>query len=268
MTELLKKNTITRTRGSMIGLIISNFILGIILGIIGVYVPLGTYLIKMNVVDGSIFQEFVNGSRSILEWGQTLISIVLGIWTYLTLRLTKFRHGTHHSKNKDQAISPNTLFYSSVATRNGTVEIVLMTIVFVVSFLNTPVIRSLIINAFKQAEMELLLVILSGLDVLGVICYFLFWSFLRKIYTSYVEMKRATTWIRVGNTNSLLLAITLFFLNLDSLTSSHSTSFLPECMVSIHFIYPSVLIFSLGILVFKSIGNLYLMEQRKVKLLN
>lgn len=264
MTEPPNKNDIKKIHGILIVLIYTNFIAGIFLGILGLYIPCITYLMKMDFLDSVNIQKFLNVSKSFLEWGHAASSIVLGIWTVLTIRSTQFQHRIRHSKRIRRKIPPDKLFYSASEPQKGVVELTLVTIIFLTSVLNTPVIRSLVIKAFAQTEMNLLLVILSGLDLIGVISYFLFWNFLRIIYTSYTIMRKATTWIKVGNIHSLLLAFTLFILNLNTLAFSHYKSFLPEFMVSIHFIYPSVLIYTLGILVFKSIGNELLTEQRKV----
>jgi hypothetical protein len=265
MTESPDKNEIKKIHGILIVLIYTNFIAGIILGIIGFYIPSITYFVQMNFFDGSKIQKFLDFSNSFLEWGQAGSSIVLGIWTILTIESTQFKHRIHHGKRIKRKIPPDKLFYSSSTPQNGAAELTLMIIAAIVNILNTPGIRSIIITTFNQTESDLLLVILSGLDVIGVICYFLYWSFLGKIYSSYKIMKKATTWIRVGNSNSLLRTFTLFLLRLNALTTCYSKPFLPDFMLSIHFIYPSILIYSLGILVFKSIGYRLLTEQRNVR---
>ncbi len=268
MTEP-SNNDIKKIHGILIVLIYINFIGGIVLGLLGVIIPGITYLNQFNFLDNETIQKFLNISSSFLEWGQAGSSIVLGIWTVLTIRSTQFKRRIHQNHQRSQRISrkipPDKLFYSSSTPQNGAAELTLMIIAASISILTTPGIRSIIINTFNQTEADLLLVILRGLDVIGVTCYFLYWSFLGKIYASYKIMKKATAWIRLGNINSFLLALSLFLLRLNTLVSSYYQSFLPEFMLSIHFIYPSILIFSIGILVFKSIGHELLTEQRNVK---
>lgn len=263
--ESPNKPDIVKIHRILIVLIFTNFYAGMILGIIGVYIPGIRYLIQLDILEGSVFQIFLDVSSSFLEWGQASSSIVLGVWTIITIRSTQFHPGIRHSKRRKRRISPDKLFYSTSKPQNGTIELTLISIIFLVNFVNTPGIRSLIIKTLTQSGKDLLLMLLSGFDLIGVICYFFFWNYLGKIYASYSIMKKATTWIRVGNIHSLFLAFTLFMLNLNNLASIHSDSFLPMFILDMHFIYLFSLVCSLGILVFKSIGNELLTEQRNVQ---